>query len=201
MRTIFAAAFGLACAVASTASAQRPDRNVEQPIVRSFNWFSYVGGEDIRSACVPGGRNRLRLVYNALWEEQVRVYDIFLQPDGTAGLNIGVLADQGHGGNLSTLLIGEGSDVTGPWRMRKGQRVLGAQETRELLGLLQASTAFGPPRDGLRLPDNDFCGQLRLAGTAFGFQAYTFRQTVSQCEVRRETLRMGQRSSSGQPPA
>src|SRR5260370_39356006 len=96
MRTIFAAAFSLAFAVAPTASAQRPDRNVEQPIVRTFNWFSYVGGDDIRSACVPGGRNRVRLVYNALWEEQVRVYDVFLQPDGTAGLDIGVLDSQGH---------------------------------------------------------------------------------------------------------
>src|SRR5260370_10916487 len=157
MRVIFAAAFGLSFAVASTASAWRTDRNVEQPIVRSFNWFSYVGGDDIHSACAPGGRNRVRLVYNALWEVQVRVYDIFLQPDGTAGLNIGVLADQGHGGNLSTLLIGEGSDVTGPWRMRKGQRVLGTAETRELLGLLQASASFWPPRGGLRLPDHAFC--------------------------------------------
>ncbi len=175
MRMIFAAAFGLAFAVASTASAQRTDRNVEQPIVRSFNWFSYVGGDDIRSACTPGGRNRVRLVYNALWEEQVRVYDIFLQPDGTAGLDIGVLADQGHGGNLSTLLIGEGSDVTGPWRMRKGQRVLGTAETRELLGLLQASAAFGPPRDGLRLPDNDFWWTVASCRNGvWGFQAYHF---------------------------
>src|SRR5947207_5833773 len=94
MRMIFAAAFSLVFAALSTASAQRPDRKVDEPIVRTFNWFSYVGGDDIRSACVPGGRDRVRLVYNALWEEQVRVYDVFLQPDGTAGLNIGVLADQ-----------------------------------------------------------------------------------------------------------
>jgi len=58
--------------------------------VRSLNWFSYVAAEDIRAACRPGGRNRLRLVYNALWEEQVRAYEVFLQPDGTAGVNIGV---------------------------------------------------------------------------------------------------------------
>jgi hypothetical protein len=82
MKVMFAAAFGLALVTVSTASAQRPDRNVEQPVVRSFNWFSYVGGDDIRSACQPGGRNRVRLVYNGLWDEQVRVYDVFLQPDG-----------------------------------------------------------------------------------------------------------------------
>jgi hypothetical protein len=95
MNKVMAAALGLTMAVASAAWAQRPDRNVDQPIVRSLNWFSYVASDDIRAACRPGGRDRLRLVYNALWEEQVRTYELFLQPDGTAGLNIGVLVDQG----------------------------------------------------------------------------------------------------------
>ena len=153
MKVTFAAVFALALAAVSTASAQRPDRKVEEPIVRTFNWFSYAGGDDIRSACESGGRNRVRLVYNAVWEEQVRAYEVFLQPDGTAGLDIGVLNDQGHGGNLSSLSLGsDGSNVTGPWRMRKGQRLLSAPEARELVGLLQASAAFGPPRDGLRAP-------------------------------------------------
>ena len=81
--------------------AQRPDRNVDLPIVRSFHWFGYVGGDDIRQACGKDGRNRLRLVYNAIYDEQVRTYEVFLQPDGTAGLSIGVLADQGNVANLS----------------------------------------------------------------------------------------------------
>ena len=176
MKVIFAAAFGLAFFAVSTASAQRPDRKVEQPIVRTFNWFSYVAGDDIRSACEPGGRNRVRLIYNAIWEEQVRAYDIFLQPDGTAGLDIGVLNDQGHGGNLSSLSLGsDGSGVTSPWRMRKGQRVLGTGDTRELVGLLQASAAFGPPRDGLRLPDNDFWWTVASCRNGvWGFQAYHY---------------------------
>ena len=33
-------------------------------------------------------------------DEQVRTYEIFLQPDGTAGMTIGVLADQGNVANL-----------------------------------------------------------------------------------------------------
>ena len=94
MKKVMAAALGLTLGTISTAWAQRADRNVDQPIVRSLNWFSYVAAEDIRAACRPGGRSRLRLIYNALWEEQVRAYELFLQPDGTAGLNIGVLADQ-----------------------------------------------------------------------------------------------------------
>lgn len=152
------------------AMAQRPDRNVDQPIVRSFHWFSYVAGDDIREACVPGGRNRVRLVYNAIWEEQVRTYEIFLQPDGVAGLNIGVLSDQGRANSIS---IGSPGDVTAPWRMKQGQRLLLEAETRELVGLLDASAAFGPPPDGLRLPDNDFWWTVASCrnGT-WGFQAY-----------------------------
>src|SRR3954471_5052202 len=134
MKKLMTAALGLTLGIIGTASAQRPDRAVEQPVVRSLNWFSYVAAGDIRAACRPGGRNRMRLVYNALWEEQVRTYELFLQPDGTAGLNIGVLVDQGPATNVSNITIGELGDVTGPWRMRRGQRLLSPGETSELMG-------------------------------------------------------------------
>ncbi|MFO1158313.1 MAG: hypothetical protein U1E60_05710 [Reyranellaceae bacterium] len=164
---------GLALIVAaSAASAQRPDRNVEPPIVRSFNWFSFVGGNEIRDACGRDGRNRVRLVYNAIYDEQVRTYDVFLQRDGTAGLDIGVLADQG---DVSRVTISDAGDVLGPWRMRRGQRILNPAETSELIGLLQVSNAFGPPRDGLRLPDVDFWWTVASCrGGVWGFQAYHY---------------------------
>jgi len=166
----FAAALGAVLLVATAASAQRPDRTVDPPIVRSFNWFSYVAGDDIRSNCGKDGRNRLRLVYNAIYTEQVRTYEIFLQPDGTAGMTVGVLADQGV---VSNLLIRDGGDVLKPWSMRRGERILKPEETRELLNLLQASAAFGPPRDGLRLPDVDFWWTVASCRDGvWGFQAY-----------------------------
>jgi hypothetical protein len=156
----------------SAASAQRADRYVDPPIVRSFNWFSYVAGNDIREACGRDGRNRLRLIYNAIYDEQVRTYEVFLQPDGTAGLDIGVLADQGVVGNLR---ISDTGDVLGPWRMRRGQRILNPAETSELLGLLQASNGFGPSRDGLRLPDVDFWWTVASCRAGvWGFQAYHY---------------------------
>ena len=172
MKWTFGIALGLALAAASPASAQRTDRYVDPPIVRSFNWFSYVGGSDIREACNKEGRNRLRLTYNAIYSEQVRTYEVFLQPDGTAGLNIGVLADQGV---VSNLLLRDGGDVLKPWSMRRGERILRAEETRELLGLLQASSAFGPPREGLRLPDVDFWWTVASCRDGvWGFQAYHY---------------------------
>jgi hypothetical protein len=170
MRIALTALFALTLIVPSTASAQRPDRNVDPPIVRSFNWFSYVGGADIREACGRDGRNRLRIVYNAIYDEQVRAYEVFLQPDGTAGLDIGVLADQGV---VTNMRISDAGDVLGPWRMRRGQRILNPAETGELVGLLQASAAFGPPRDGMRLPDVDFWWTVASCRAGvWGFQAY-----------------------------
>jgi len=176
MKWMFAGAFGLALATvtaaATGASAQRADRYVDPPIVRSFNWFSYVGGDDIRANCGKDGRSRLRLIYNAIYSEQVRTYEIFLQPDGTAGMNIGVLADQGV---VSNLLIDTGGDVLKPWSMRLGERILRADETRQLVALLQASAAFGPPRDGLRLPDVDFWWTVASCQDGvWGFQAYHY---------------------------
>lgn len=172
MQRVYAAAFGLVVAATPAAFAQRADRYVEQPIVRSFHWFDYVAGNDIRANCGEDGRNRLRLVYNAIYDEQVRTYEIFLQPDGMAGMTVGVLADQG---NASNLALFDGSDVLNPWRMRRGQRILSVAETRDLLGLLEASAAFGPPRDGLRLPDVDFWWTVASCRNGvWGFQAYHY---------------------------
>ncbi len=172
MRWMVTATVGLALVVCSGASAQRADRNVDPPISRSANWFAYVGANDIREACKAGGRNRMRLIYNALYDEQVRTYEIFLQPDGTAGMSIGVLADQG---NVSNIVIGRPADVLGPWSMKRGERILTVDETRDLVGLFEASAAFGPPRDGLRLPDNDFWWTVASCRDGvWGFQAYHY---------------------------
>ena len=172
MKWMSVAAFGLALAASPMASAQRPDRYVDPPIVRSFNWFAFVGGDDIRANCGKDGRNRMRLIYNAIYSEQVRTYELFLQPDGTAGLSIGVLADQGV---VSNLLMNNGGDVLKPWSMKHGERILNAGETRDLMALFQASAAFGPPRDGLRLPDVDFWWTVASCRDGvWGFQAYHY---------------------------
>ncbi len=175
MKAILASCLVLLMAT-GTASAQRPDRGVDKPILRSFNWFDYVAAKDIRDECRPGGRSRLRLVYNALWEEQVRAYEIFLQPDGTAGMNIGVLVGQGTvTPGVGNMVLSEPSDIFGPWSMKKGERLLNAGETAELISLLQASQGFGPPKDGMRLPDNDFWWTVASCRNGvWGFQAYHY---------------------------
>lgn len=172
MRLLFTATVGLAAVFAATASAQRADRKVDMPIVRNFNWFSYVAADDIRRSCSPGGRSQMRLVYNAQWREQVRTYEIFLQPDGTAGLALGVL---GKRGVVADITLNRPADILSPWNMIRGERILDAGETRELVGLFEASGAFGPPPDGLRLPDNDYWWTVASCRDGiWGFQAYHF---------------------------
>jgi hypothetical protein len=59
--------------------------------------------------------------------------------------------------------------------MQKGQRLISPADTQELMGLLQASAAFGPPRDGMRLPDNDFWWTVASCRNGvWGFQAYHY---------------------------
>lgn len=60
-------------AFAGTASAQGIPTN---PIGRTLQWPGIMAGDDIRAACVPGAPERWRFVYNAIYSEQVRSYDI-----------------------------------------------------------------------------------------------------------------------------
>ena len=87
-------------------------------------------------------------------------------------MNIGVLADQG---NVANITIGKAADALGPWTMKRGERLLNVDEPRDLIGLLEASAAFGPPRDGLKLPDNDFWWTIASCRNGvWGFQAYHY---------------------------
>ena len=72
----------------------------DHPVVRKFTWFSYVGGEDIRAACRLGTRDRYRFVYNAVYEEQVRSYDLMAAPES-------------GGYELKVMVSGE-ADLSGP---------------------------------------------------------------------------------------
>lgn len=49
---------------------------LDNPISRRSVWMSYLSGDDLRRACHAGAPDRLRLVYNAHWNDQVRVYEL-----------------------------------------------------------------------------------------------------------------------------
>ncbi|MBL4908180.1 MAG: hypothetical protein JKX94_12065 [Sneathiella sp.] len=52
------------------------DGGTGNPLIRPLQYFSYMNGDDIRKSCENGSTSHYRLIYNALYEEQVRTYDI-----------------------------------------------------------------------------------------------------------------------------
>lgn len=91
-------AAGLVAGLAGLTASCTSTGDISNPLVRKATWFSYLNGDDLRAACVPGAPDRLRLVHNADYMQRVRVAE--LGP-----------ADPGAGG------------AAGPWRLTT--RVLG----------------------------------------------------------------------------
>lgn len=85
--------------------------SVGNPVFRPFQWFSYANGDDIRAVCEPGRNARYRLIYNAIYDTQVRTYDIVqVAPSGAATQTTNVFS----GGYISVdWLLGQ---VTGAGR-------------------------------------------------------------------------------------
>ncbi len=163
----------LAGAVSMPGNAQtRFEPKVDNPLTRSFYWFRYVGGTDIRERCASGGLNHIRLVYNAIWNTQVRTYDIALQGTSGAHMVVRVLANLG---DVSHVEIGDLGGLLAPWRGKRAEAQLSAADVSRLISALEASGGFGPPPAGLELYSNDYwwtvasCRQGR-----WGFAAYHY---------------------------
>jgi len=46
------------------------------PISRAFQWYGTLAADDIRRSCAPGAPEQWRFIYNGVYTEQVRVYEI-----------------------------------------------------------------------------------------------------------------------------
>ena len=68
------------------------------------------------------------------------------------------------------------------------------------MGLLEASAAFGPPRDGLRLPDNDFWWTVASCRDGvWGFQAYHYpTDGFANVKFAEQAVLLRQRAGAGQ---
>lgn len=154
---------------ACTADLDGGGREIEAPIGRSFYWFRYIGGADIRDTCAAGAPDRTRIVYNAVWGEQVRIYDI-VGPRMTSR----VLTDMTVGLNLE---ISSAGDLLGPWRARKADRVLNGAELRQLDAALSASGGFGPPAIRGDLLSHEFWWSVASCRKGrWGYAAYDFEK-------------------------
>ncbi|MBL4739407.1 MAG: hypothetical protein COB20_06260 [SAR86 cluster bacterium] len=70
------------------------------PLTRPFQYFSYLNGDDIRNNCSVGGPSKYRLVFNALYEQQVRAYDISQEFKADTGLQKTRVFSRGIGSEI-----------------------------------------------------------------------------------------------------
>lgn len=144
--------------------------DIGDPLTRKFHWFSFVDGEDIRATCGAGTPDRYRLVYNAIYDEQVRIYEV----DGLRRLLTINVTD---GGNMAKF---NSSDLTAPWRARTEKVQLDQASYDRLATAFGQSGMFAPPPVGLDLPARSyfwtaaFCRDGRYGLTAWAHPSAAF---------------------------
>jgi len=143
-------ALGLICvgALAGLVSACASQGPTDNPLARKISWFSYLEGGDIRAACGPNASNSYRLVYNGVFTEQVRTYDL----GADRRLNVGVIgAAEVSQFDVSTL-----SGLLNPWRAKAAIRNLSDAETARITAALERDGAFGAPAVDTELSSKGF---------------------------------------------
>lgn len=121
----------------------------DNPVLRKFQWFSYMEGGDFRDTCKDGGANRYRMIYNAVYTEQVRIYE--LSPRASM-LHTQVMLPM----DLRDFQVDSLAGLLDPWRGVEADTVLSASDLNGALADLVASGAFGPPNVGAELSSKGF---------------------------------------------
>lgn len=116
--------------------------STDNVIERQFTWFSYLEGGDFRATCETGG-NRYRMVYNGVYHEQVRTYDLLA--DGT--LDVRVIGPE----DVTTWSVSKLSDVLKPWAGETASRRLNRPERVLLISAMEKDGLFGAPAVGTQL--------------------------------------------------
>ena len=148
----------LAAAVCAQGACSYHGASQDNPLQRRFTWYSYLNGDDLRRACVAGGPSSYRLVYNGVYVQQVRTYDITpsaqadradmrVRVSGPVALNEVSIRLQ-----ASTFL----EDVTAPWRGKVDSVPLTKDDLVALDKALAESGVFRPAPKGMLLRGEDF---------------------------------------------
>lgn len=178
---------GILAAAALLAACSYQAGDLENPLTRRLAWFSYLGGEDLRSSCRPGQPARFRLVYNGVYGEQVRAYDLRESATGSGAiLFVRIFA----GGEVLTIGY---PDPFAPGRGVAADSRLTAEEYGELVRALADNGAFAPPPVGLDLRSDSFywvasaCvdGSFRFHAWRYGSEPFA-KLTLEQALLRFE---------------
>lgn len=116
--------------------------DISNPLVRKANWFSFVGGEDLRAACSAGAPDMYRVVYNGNWDDQIRIYQIDslqknLRSTATRDANINAVFQDGLNSPQSTVTLND-------------------TQYQSLVDSFANSGMFGPTPVGMDLPSRSY---------------------------------------------
>jgi len=137
----------LACLLGVLTACAATEGSVNNPFLRKFQWFSYVEGGDFRNACVP---DRYRMIYNAVYTEQVRIYDV---TTATGELRTRIINTT----NVKDLEnVEKWQKMWDPWRGTITSTTLSDTDLNDLVDDLERSGAFGPPNVGEELSSKGF---------------------------------------------
>ncbi|MBC8792201.1 MAG: hypothetical protein C6Y20_11390 [Tagaea sp. CACIAM 22H2] len=157
------ALLGIALALAACADTSR----VHTPVVGGLSYFNYLAGNDIKAACTADAPARYRFVYNAVFDEQVRSYDLQQTADG-AKLSVNV-------GN-SEIRVFE-FPLSWPIRpeavKRQAEATLSRADYLALIRQVEADGFGAAAPEGMRLQSYDFYWAVSAcAGGKFHFNAW-----------------------------
>ncbi len=150
---------------------------VDSPLLRSFYWFRFVGGDDLKKACANGAPDIYRLIYNATWRQQVRAYDVETRPDGTGHMTIRILGPA----VLNNIEISEPSGILDPWRGQRAVVELSRDQVAAVRAAIESSGGFAFPTRKFEIPSNDYywavsaCRAGQFTSTAYLYELDKFK--------------------------
>lgn len=121
----------------------------DNPVERSLTWFSYVAGDDVRASCQADSRDHFRFVYNAVYQKQIRAYDL----EGTEAGAAFTARVRNEPGNISNFRI---QDPLGPWALEEARENLTNAQASEIIDALSRDAEGAPPSAGQQLASNAF---------------------------------------------
>ncbi|MDH5771861.1 MAG: hypothetical protein OEY84_01880 [Rhodospirillaceae bacterium] len=145
---IYKILFGIVGAMAISSCAAVPGVD-DDPIMRKLSWFSYINGDDMRPNCTAGAGENYRLVYNGIYTEQLRIYQV-----GGKENNFSVRVINAP--DLSDISVAGGTDLLNPWRGLKKEKNISSDEIIKLTAAMENDGVFGSPAVGLRISSKGF---------------------------------------------
>lgn len=138
------------------------------PLERSLTWFSYVGGDDIKAACQAESRDHFRFVYNAVYDKQIRAYEL----TGVEGGADFVARARNEPGNVARFSF---SNPLGPWELKRSEMGLTNVQAAGIIAALNHDATSAPSPAGQQLASNEF--YWVIAGCSAGrFRLWAFEQ-------------------------